>query len=143
MNRDGLKLLSSWIPVKLGDEKGGDALVTELTTAPKGDVENGKNLVMQNGCMGCHYIPGMSQPGYMAPGLANIGGYSTDAYLKESMVDPNAIVVPGYNRNAHPNTPWYNVIDGKRQSTMPPYPLDDKSLDDMVAYMRTLKAEVE
>ncbi|WP_456449572.1 ethylbenzene dehydrogenase-related protein [Hydrogenimonas sp.] len=143
MNRDGLKLLSTWIPVKLGDAKGGEALVSELTAAPKGDAENGKNLVMQNGCMGCHYIPGMSQPGYMAPGLANIGGYSTDAYLKESMTDPNAVVVPGYNRNAHPNTPWYNVVDGKRQSTMPPYPLDDKSLDDMVAYLKTLKAEVE
>jgi len=143
MNRDGLKLLSTWIPVKLGDGKGGDALVAELTAAPAGDVENGRNLVMQNGCMGCHYIPGMSQPGFMAPGLANIGGYSTDAYLKESMTDPNAVVVPGYNRNAHPNTPWYNVVDGKRQSTMPPYPLDDKSLDDMVAYLKTLKAEVE
>ena len=142
MNRDGLKMLSSWVPVKLEGKKGGDALVAELTAAPKGDVENGKNLVMQNGCMGCHYIPGMSQPGYMAPGLANIGGYSTNAYLKESMVDPNAVVVPGYNRNAHPNTPWYNVVDGKRVSTMPPFPLDDKSLDDMVAYLKTLKAEV-
>jgi complex iron-sulfur molybdoenzyme family reductase subunit gamma len=143
MNRDGLKLLSQWVPVKLGDRTGGEALIEELTSEPKGDAENGKTLVMQNGCMGCHYIPGMSVPGFMAPGLANIGGYSTKAYLKESMVDPNAVVVPGYNRNAHPNTPWYNVVDGKRVSTMPPYPLDDKSLDDMVAYMKTLKVEVE
>ena len=142
MQRDGLKLLSQWVPVKLEGRKGGEALVEELTGAPKGDAENGKTLVMQNGCMGCHYIPGMSQPGWMAPGLANIGGYSTKAYLKESMVDPNAVVVPGYNRNAHPNTPWYNVVDGKRVSTMPPYPLDEKSLDDMVAYLKTLKAEV-
>lgn len=143
MQRDGLKRLSQWVPVKLEGQKGGDALVDELTSAPKGDAANGKNLVMQNGCMGCHYIPGMSQPGYMAPGLANIGGYSTKAYLRESMVDPNAVIVPGYNRNAHPNTPWYNVVDGKRVSVMPPYPLDDKSLDDMVAYLKTLKAEVQ
>jgi len=143
LNRDGLKLLSSWIPVKLVGQSGGNNLVSALAALVKGDAENGKNLVMQNGCMGCHYIPGMSEPGYMAPGLANIGGYSTAAYLRESMVDPNAVVVPGYNRNAHPNTPWYNEIDGKRQSTMPPYPLDDKSLDDMVAYLKTLKAEVK
>ena len=143
MQRDGLKRLSQWVPVKLEGQKGGDALINELTSAPKGDAANGKNLVMQNGCMGCHYIPGMSQPGYMAPGLANIGGYSTKAYLRESMVDPSAVVVPGYNRNAHPNTPWYNVVDGKRVSAMPPYPLDDKSLDDMVAYLKTLKAEVQ
>ena len=143
MQRDGLKRLSRWVPVKLEGTKGGEALVKELTSAPQGDAENGKNLVMQNGCMGCHYIPGMSQPGTMAPGLDNIGGYSTQAYLRESMVDPNAVVVPGYNRNAHPNTPWYNEADGKRLSTMPPYPLDEKSLDDMVAYLKTLKAEVE
>ncbi|WOE70021.1 ethylbenzene dehydrogenase-related protein [Hydrogenimonas thermophila] len=143
LNRDGLKLLSSWIPVKLVGQSGGDKLVAELTAPVKGDAQNGKNLVMQNGCIGCHYIPGMSAPGYMAPGLANIGGYATAAYLRESIVDPNAVVVPGYNRNAHPNTPWYNEVDGKRQSTMPPYPLDDKSLDDMVAYLKTLKSEVK
>jgi len=143
LNRDGLKLLSSWIPVKLVGQSGGNKLVSELTAPVKGDAKNGKNLVMQNGCMGCHYIPGMSAPGYMAPGLANIGGYATAAYLRESIVDPNAVVVPGYNRNAHPNTPWYNEVDGKRQSTMPPYPLDDKSLDDMVAYLKTLKSEVK
>ena len=143
LNRDGLKLLSSWLPVKLVGESGGEKLVLELTAPIKGDVKNGKNLVMQNGCMGCHYIPGMSTPGYMAPGLANIGGYATVAYLRESIVEPNAVVVPGYNRNAHPNTPWYNVVDKKRQSTMPPYPLDDKSLNDMVAYLKILKAEVK
>jgi len=143
LNRDGLKLLSSWIPVKLVGQSGGNKLVSELTAPVKGDAKNGKNLVMQNGCMGCHYIPSMSTSGYMAPGLANIGGYSTAAYLRESIVDPSAVVVPGYNRNAHPNTPWYNKVDGKRQSTMPPYPLDDKSLDDMVAYLKTLKSEVK
>ena len=120
LNRDGLKLLSSWVPVKLQGKTGGKALIEELTAKPKGDAANGKMLIEQNGCTGCHYIPGMSMPSFMAPGLANIGGYSTAAYLKESLVDPNAVVVPGYNHNAHPNTPWYNVVDGQRQSTMPP-----------------------
>jgi len=143
LNRDGLKLLSSWVPVRLEGKTGGEALIKELTADPKGDIANGKALVEQNGCTGCHYIPGMSMPSFMAPGLANIGGYSTTAYLKESLVDPSAVVVPGYNRNAHPNTPWYSVADGKRQSAMPPYPLDEKSLNDMVAYLKTLKAEVK
>ncbi len=143
MQRDGLKYLSGWVPVKLVGQRGGDKLVESLTAPVKGDVENGKNLVQQNGCTGCHYIPGLSQPSTMAPGLANIGGYATAAYLRESIVDPSAVVVPGYNRNQHPNTPWYNVVDGKRVSAMPPYPLDDKSLDDMVAYLKTLKAEVK
>ncbi len=143
LNRDGQKLLSGWIAVKFSDYKGKDELVTVLTAAAKGDVVHGRELVEQNGCTGCHQISGLSGPNYAAPGLDNVGGYSTAAYLRESIVDPNAVVVPGYNRNAHPNTPWYNVVDGIRQSTMPPYPLDEKSLDDMVAYLQTLKSEAK
>ncbi len=143
LNRDGQKLLSGWIAVKLVDQNGGEKLVASLSAPVKGDATHGKELIEQNGCTGCHQISGLSPKSYMAPGLDNIGGYSTAAYLRESLVEPNAVVVPGYNRNAHPNTPWYNVVDGKRQSTMPPYPLDEKSLDDMVAYLKTLKAEVK
>ncbi|WP_457592367.1 ethylbenzene dehydrogenase-related protein [Hydrogenimonas sp.] len=143
LNRDGQKLLSGWIPVKLVDNSGGEKLVAELTAAAEGDAEHGKELIEQNGCTGCHHISGLNGPSYMAPGLDNVGGYSTAAYLRESLTDPSAVVVPGYNRNAHPNALWYNVVDGKRESTMPPYPLDKKSLDDMVAYLKTLKSEVK
>lgn len=143
LNRDGLKLLTGWIPVKLAGQSGGTKLVETLTEPEAGDVENGKNLVTMNGCIGCHYIPGLSAPSNMAPGLANVGGQTTHAYLKESIVDPSAVVVPGYNRNAHPSMAWYNVEDGKRVSTMPPYPLDGQSLADMIAYLKTLKAEVK
>ncbi len=143
LNRDGQKMLSGWIPVKLVSQNGGEKLVSSLTAPVKGDAKHGKELIEQNGCTGCHHISGLSPKSYMAPGLDNVGGYSTAAYLRESLVDPSAVVVPGYNRNAHPNTPWYNVVDGKRQSAMPPYPLDDKSLDDMVAYLKTLKSEVK
>ncbi len=143
LNRDGQKLLSGWIAVKLVDSNGGEKLVAELTAAVKGDAEHGKELIEQNGCTGCHHISGLSGANYMAPGLDNVGGYSTSAYLRESLVDPSAVVVPGYNRNAHPSAVWYNLDHGKRVSTMPPYPLDDKSLDDMVAYLKTLKSEVK
>lgn len=143
LNRDGQKLLSGWLAVKMVDENGGEKLVAELTAAAKGDAEHGKELIEQNGCTGCHQISGLSPASYMAPGLDNVGGYSTAAYLRESLVDPSAVVVPGYNRNAHPSAVWYNLDHGKRVSTMPPYPLDDKSLDDMVAYLKTLKSEVK
>ncbi len=143
LNRDGQKLLSGWIAVKLVDQNGGEKLVASLSAPVKGDATHGKELIEQNGCTGCHHISGLSPKSYMAPGLDNVGGYSTAAYLRESLVDPSAVVVPGYNRNAHPSALWYNVVDGKRQSTMPPYPLDEKSLDDMVAYLKTLKSEVK
>lgn len=144
MGRDGLKHLTSWVSVNLEGVNGGDALISGLAAA-EGDAANGKEQAIAN-CAACHKL-GVAEdmaPDYMAPSLANIGGYSTSAYLKESMVDPSAVVVPGYNRNAHKNFAWYNEVDGKRVSTMPAFDwMDEKSMNDIIAFMQTLKAEVE
>ena len=141
-NRDGLKLLSGWNSVSFAGKDGGEALVSELNSDVAGDVVNGKAQYEMN-CAACHLTKDiqMTIP-FMAPELSNIGGYGSTAYIKESIVNPNAVIVPGYNRNAHKNTPWYNVVDGKRVSTMPSFSwLDEKSLTDIVAYVKTLKTE--
>ena len=143
LHRDGLKHLSGWIAVKLPN-KGGEDLVNAVNEKVKGDIKNGKELAMTN-CASCHRWKGAEMaPMYMAPDLSNIGGQTTAGYIRESIVDPNAVVVPGYNRNSHPNFAWYMVDEkGNRTSAMPPFDwMDKKSLDDLVAYMQTLKAEV-
>jgi complex iron-sulfur molybdoenzyme family reductase subunit gamma len=133
-NRDGLKLLSGWNSVVLEDET---ELVEALNGEVSGDVANGKAQYDMN-CAACHNTP------FMAPSLANIGGYASAGYLKESISDPSAVVVPGYNRNAHKNTPWYNVENGKRVSTMPSFSwMGEKDMKDLIAYLKTLKAEEE
>lgn len=136
-NRDGSKLLTSWVGV------GAQKLIS-LDELNGGDVKNGETIMMEN-CAACHqYKTVKNAPNYMAPELSNIGGYSNASYLLESIVDPSAVVVPGYNTTAHPNFPWYSVDKGVRSSTMPPFAhLDEKSLKDLVAYLKTLKAEVE
>lgn len=145
-NRGGVKNLTSWLPVKLQGKSGGEAMIAELTAKPKGDAKAGQAQV-ESMCVSCHTISStkMASSPYMAPGLKNIGGYATSAYLAESIKDPSAVVVPGYNRNAHKNFKWYEVDPktGKRTSTMPPMMTDDKSINDAVAYLKTLKAEVE
>jgi len=145
-NRGGVKNLTSWLPVKLQGKVGGEALLKELTSAPKGDATAGQAQV-EAMCASCHTLSAskVASSPYMAPGLKNIGGYSTTAYLAESIKDPSAIIVPGYNRNAHKNFKWYEVDakTGKRTSTMPPMMTDDKSINDAVAYLKTLKAGVE
>lgn len=144
MGRNGLKNLSSWVAINLEGQKANGALVADLTTEPKGDAAKGKEAVAANGCAGCHQVEATDAKSFMAPSLQNVGGYSTAAYLRESLVKPSAVVVPGYNRNAHSNTPWYNLEKGKRVSTMTDYSfLDKKTVDDIVAYLKTLKAEVE
>ena len=140
-NRNGLKLLSGWNAVTLGTSN--DALVKSINENVKGDLKNGAEQAAMN-CGACHKFPGSFAPDYMAPDLSNIGGYATAAYIKESIIAPNAVIVPGYNRNAHKNTPWYTMTGKKRMSTMPGFDyLDEKSLNDMVAYFQSLKAKGE
>ena len=144
LQRDGLKRLSGWIAVKLPGAKN-KALEKVVSERVGGDVKKGKELAMTN-CASCHRWKGAeSAPKYMAPDLSNIGGQATAAYIRESIMDPSAVVVPGYNRNAHPNFAWYTVDEkGHRTSTMPPFNyLQPKEISDLVAYLQTLKAEVE
>ncbi|MCX6060885.1 MAG: ethylbenzene dehydrogenase-related protein [Campylobacterales bacterium] len=144
MGRNGLKNLSSWIAINLDGQKQNAAMVTDLTTDSKGDASKGKAALEANGCNGCHQMNAADPKSFMAPSLKNVGGYSTAAYLRESILKPSAVVVPGYNRNAHSNTPWYNLEKGKRISTMTDYShLDKATVEDIVAYLKTLKAEVE
>lgn len=138
--RDGQKVLSSWIPVKLSDVKGETTLADQLNAESSGDPAKGKELAVAN-CAACHVFDdqAMAMP-YMAPNLASVGGQATVAYLKESMLDPSAVVVPGYNRNAHPNFAWYNVVEGKRVSTMPDFTwMQPQEIEDLAAYFMTLK----
>ncbi len=144
MGRDGLKHLSGWISVKLEDKEGGDALIAALDDKLIGDAKAGKEAAITNGCVGCHQIEVTDAPNLMGPALMNIGGYSTAAYLKESLLKPSAAIVPGYNRNAHSNSQWYTQENGKRTSTMADFSwLDEKTQNDIVAYLQTLKAEVK
>jgi complex iron-sulfur molybdoenzyme family reductase subunit gamma len=140
-NRDGVKRLSAWVGVNVDGTKKALALLDEVS----GDVKNGEKVVMEN-CSVCHqYKAVKNAPDFMAPNLSNIGGYGNASYIKESIVDPSAVAVPGYNANAHKNFLWYIGDDkGVRASTMPPFvQLDEKSVNDAVAYLKTLKAEVE
>lgn len=144
-NRDGLKLLSGWTPIKLPIKKQSQTLAI-LGERVKGDVKNGKQIAMDN-CAACHRYADVNvcPTGYMAPNLTNIGGYATAAYLRESINNPSAVVVADPNRNAHPNYRWYNLDEkGNRISSMPAFDwLDEKSKNDLIAYLQTLKEEVK
>jgi cytochrome c2 len=144
MGRDGLKNLSQWIAVSFEGQAGDEALIAAVGEQAQGDVAAGQEAAMTNGCTGCHQMTIEDPQNYMGPGLVNIGGYATAGYLRESLKNPSAVVVPGYNRNAHSNTPWYNVVDGQRVSTMPDFSwMDDATINNIVAYLQTLKMGVK
>jgi mono/diheme cytochrome c family protein len=85
----------------------------------------------QPGCITCHSLePGVILIGPSVAGIASragsmVSGLSAEEYLKQSIVDPNAYLVPGYP-----------------QDTMPPVwrdRLSEKQVDDLVSYQMTLK----
>src|SRR5580704_4660633 len=60
----------------------------------RGDPARGAQLVKDKGCTGCHLIRG--EGGAQGPDLSVIGSQRAAAFLRESMVDPNAHVAPEY-----------------------------------------------
>lgn len=89
----------------------------------------GQLLVANNGCAACHSIDGTTMPGPTWQALAGssvkLADGSTvtadDAYLTESIKNPTAKVVAGFN------------------PIMPQYPFTDAEIADLVAYIKTLK----
>ena len=100
----------------VGNAAGGDTAVSEVAFAS---------------CSRCHSTePGVTLVG---PSLAKVGataetassGMSAAAYLRQSIVDPNAHLVPGFSGNIMP------ANYGSQ--------LTDKQIDDLVAFLMTLR----
>ena len=104
------------------------------TPSSGGDpVAQGKQLYQSEGCAGCHSTDGSSGVGPSWKGLAGsqvtLSDGSTvtadDAYLKQSIVDPNAKIVKGFSSGVMPED------FGSK--------LSSQQIDDLIAYIKSLK----
>ncbi len=164
--RDGNKSLSRWKFIRLGKYKldkkylayvswGGPYADWKEKGKDIGNPERGKKLFQQNGCIGCHRAGEFqTAPAGLAPNLSDIGGIANAVYLKESIVDPNDVIIRNLNINRHymksnpdkfnayPNNTmyqWYIETNGKKQSKMPAFVhLKPQEINDIVAYLKTL-----
>lgn len=59
-----------------------------------GSVEKGREIYAKNGCAGCHIIQGEGS-GY-GPELTNIGARRNAAHLRQSLVEPAAVLPDGF-----------------------------------------------
>jgi cytochrome c oxidase subunit II len=102
--------------------------IAEESKTPEGQ---GKILATQYGCIGCHSLDGSPLTG---PTWLNLYGSDValadgstvtadDAFLAESILDPNATIVAGF----------------PSPSIMPPYALTDEEITNLIAYIKTLK----
>ncbi len=160
--RDGNKSLSRWKFIRLKDYPLDKEYLTYVSWGVPytklGNPKRGKQLMIQNGCAGCHrFDDQQTAPIGMAPNLSDIGGIANAVYLRESIVNPNDVVIRNLNPNRHynkfvkpdkfkayPNNDmytWYVVNpDGTISSKMPPFShLPEKDIKDIVAYLKTLR----
>ena len=99
----------------------------QATDTPEG---RGGALAAQSGCQGCHTLDGSPGAGPTWLGIygrqEQMASGSTividDAYIKESILNPQEKIVAGFE----------NVV-------MPAYQFSDEQIADMIAYMKTLK----
>jgi cytochrome c oxidase subunit 2 len=78
----------------------------QALSAPPG--EAGKSVFAANGCAACHTLQAANATGKVGPDLDKLPAYAKQAgkpledFVKESIVDPNAYVQPGYPKNVMP-----------------------------------------
>jgi mono/diheme cytochrome c family protein len=113
------------------------ALILVACASSENSADAGKALFAQTtlddqpGCITCHSLePGVIIIGPSVAGIASqagsmVSGLSAEEYLKQSIVDPNAYLVEGFPKDTMPPV-W-----GSR--------LSEQQVDDLVAYMLTLK----
>ncbi len=97
---------------------------------PEGNAENGKALATSLGCVACHSTDGSKLTGPSWKGLygheVKLADGSTvtadDAYIHQSIIDPNAKVVEGF-------TPIMPNFASQ---------VDDQKVADLIAYIKTL-----
>lgn len=129
--RNGRKQLSAWHALRFEKGRADNAYARRLAGMPiEGDAENGRRLLTEKGCAGCHAFPGnLAQPA-IGPALTNAGGIHATEYLLESLSDPSRVIVPGKK--------YSMVQDGKRVSLMPPFAGTDAERRDVVTFIKTL-----
>lgn len=105
-------------------------LQTAFNELPDGDAANGEKIFANQSCQTCHVDLAV---GPVFPGDPPLGlvaetrrpGYSAELYLYESIVEPNAYIVPGFQDS---------IMPSEFSKT-----LSEQELADLVAYLVSLK----
>jgi sulfur-oxidizing protein SoxX len=117
---------------------GGNAIPEPLTGGP-GDAERGRQIAVDRAlgnCVACHAMP-VDAPlqGNVGPDLKGVGSRLTQGELRLRVVDPKTL-------NAQSAMPAYYRVDGLhrvRKDLQGRPILDARQIEDVVAYLTTLK----
>jgi cytochrome c oxidase subunit 2 len=106
------------------------AVQSEIAAASQTPEGLGQRLTVQYGCTGCHSLDGSQLVGPSWLGLYEserqfadgTTGIADDNYISQSILEPNAKVVSGF-----------------QPGLMPPYTLTNEEIANIIAYLRTLR----
>jgi cytochrome c oxidase subunit II len=97
-------------PVRVVSEADFAQWVKDQQSGGGGGGSTGEGAFASGGCGSCHTFKPAKSTGKIGPDLDNLqadarkAGKPLAAYVKESIVDPNAYVVPGYQKGVMPET---------------------------------------
>ena len=74
------------------------------TTAAKGNAQAGKQVFASQGCGSCHTFKPAGSSGNVGPNLSEVLKGKDAAFIQQSIVDPNAVIAPGFQPNIMPQT---------------------------------------
>jgi mono/diheme cytochrome c family protein len=74
-----------------------------LPKAEAGNPAQGKSLFASSGCGGCHTFKAAGSAGKTGPDLDETLQGKDEAYIRESIVDPNATIAPGFQQGIMPS----------------------------------------
>ena len=94
---------------------------TTTAEEPSGSAEAGKAVFAGQGCGNCHTFAPAGSSGTIGPNLGEVLAGKDAAFIRESIVEPNAEVASGYSAGVMPQT------YGDQ--------LSPKQLDDLVAFL--------
>jgi len=102
------------------DPEGIKALQTKERPLVAGDPGKGKALFTTYACIGCHSLDGAALVG---PTLKGIAGRADEKHLRQSILEPNAVIAEGY------------------PAAMPSFAgvLTDQQMADLLTYLKTLR----
>jgi cytochrome c oxidase subunit 2 len=141
---DQIKALIAWFKTLDGKTQAADTSATKSNFqfakmfgkdggAAASPADKGKALYQAKACIGCHSLDGSKGVGPSWKGLYNAGNHAMadgsavtadEAYIKESILNPNAKIVSGYTAGVMPS------YQGQ---------LSDEEISDIIEFMKTLK----
>ncbi len=85
-------------------------VIPKAAPAPTGNPTAGKAVFASSGCAGCHTFAAAGATGKVGPDLDSLtaeaakAGEPLEAFIKESIVSPEAYIAPGYTGGIMPAT---------------------------------------